>query len=680
MRSFLCFGALLICMLTYASNHNPLLPYPQKIHYGKSQLPLKNLIIRFANQPGVEDRFAVGELAGILSKITGASFKIEDVQKNDASIIFERTGSADPLPVAGEKTGPGTRESYKIDVTAGKVKITAKSSAGLFYAVQTLAQLIEGTGDKAFLPEVEIEDWPSLAYRGFMMDMSHAQLPKIEEIKHQIDFLSRWKANQYFFYSEASIELEGFPLLMANARYTKAQVREVIEYAKARHIDLVPNMELYGHLHDLFRLEHYSDLSVIPHGGEFKPGDPGVKPIIESWVKQIAELFPSEFFHIGFDETWLVEQEAKKVNVAPEELYIKMLKQTTDIVEQQGKHPLVWADMLQKFPSIIPRVSKNTIAVPWHYFPLQEKEYDKLLSPFANANIDMVVQSASVNWAWLVPEYGISFKNTDLLIKAGKKYGAIGFINSGWTDDTQTLMRLGFPDMAYGSIAAWQSQEIDRDNFFTDYAKVQYSPDLAIKVAKAFNSLMKAESLIGNALGSTDAALWANPFTPENLKQVENSRENLHNGRLAAEDAQIVIREALTFNTDTTSLFAMLVGAKMLDQLSLKYLYALEISELVKQAMENPDKVKSLGTIGNEVTFKYHTRTSDMLDGIIEIKNIFQKAWLEEYTPFRLGVALGKYDQEFQLWLRVQRRLGQIDEYINKKEDYPSLDSFLKRE
>jgi hexosaminidase len=680
MRNFHCLWALLFCLPTYATDHKPLLPYPQIIHYGKTELPLKNLVIRFASHPDTEDRFAAQELIRLLSKITGSAFKIEDVINNNSSILFDRTGSVDPLPIAGEKPGPGSRESYKIKITSGNVKITAKSSAGLFYAVQTLSQLVEGSGDKAVFPEVEIEDWPSLAYRGFMMDMSHAQLPKIEEIKHQIEFLSRWKANQYFFYSEASIELEGFPLLMANARYSREQVREVIEFAKARHIDVVPNMELYGHLHDLFRLEHYSDLSVIPHGGEFKPNDPRVKPIIESWVKQIAELFPSQFFHIGFDETWLIEQEAKKVNIAPEELYIKMLKQTTDIVEQQGKHPLVWADMLQKFPSIIPRVSKNTIAVPWHYFPLQEKEYDKLLSPFANANIDMVVQSASVNWAWLVPEYDISFKNTDLLIKAGKKYGAIGFINSGWTDDTQTLMRLGFPDMAYGSIAAWQSQQIDRDNFFTDYAKVQYSPDLATKVAKAFNSLMKAESLIGNALGTTDAALWANPFNPENLKQVENSRENLHNGRLAAEDAQIVIREALTFNTDTISLFAMLVGAKMLDQLSLKYLYALEISELVKQAMENPDKEKSLGTIGNEVTFKYHTRTSDMLDGIIEIKNIFQKAWLDEYTSFRLGVALGKYDQEFQFWLRVQRRLGNIDDYINKKEAYPSLDAFLKRE
>ncbi len=179
----------------------------------------------------------------------------------------------------GEEAGPDSREAYRINIGEEKIRITAKSSAGLFYAVQTLRQMIEGRGENAILPECEVEDWPSMAYRGFMMDMSHTQLPLIKEIKKQIDFLARWKSNQYLFYSEASIELDGYPLLMANARFTREEVREIIEYARIRHIDVIPNMELYGHLHDLFRLEHYADMAVIPHGGEFSPNDPRVEPI-----------------------------------------------------------------------------------------------------------------------------------------------------------------------------------------------------------------------------------------------------------------------------------------------------------------------------------------------------------------------------------------------------------------
>lgn len=153
---------------------------------------------------------------------------------------------------------------------------------------------------------------------------------------------------------------------MANARYTKEQIKDIIACAKARHIDVVPNVELYGHLHDLFKLEHYADFSVTPYGGEFKPKDPRIKPLLNDWITQISKRFPSPFFHIGFDETWVIELEAKKLNQTADELYLEMLTQTTDMVEKQGKQPLVWADMLQKFHPIIPKMSPKVVAVAWH--------------------------------------------------------------------------------------------------------------------------------------------------------------------------------------------------------------------------------------------------------------------------------------------------------------------------
>jgi len=428
-------------------------------------------------------------------------------------------------------------------------------------------------------------------------------------------------------------------------------------------------------LHDLFRLEHYSDLAVIPHGGEFIPKDPRIKPILEDWITQISQLFPSPFFHIGFDETWLLETGAKKLNESPEKLYLEMLKQTTDIVEKQGKIPMVWADMLQKYPLIIPKISKNIIAVAWHYSPLSESMYKQMLSPFSKAGIKMQVQSAILNWSWIVPAFERSFQNTDALVQAGKKYNAIGFINSGWTDDTQVLMRLGFPDFAYGSAASWQSGPVDQKKFFKNYANVLYSQPVAGDVEKAYESLKEAESLIRKSVGETIPAFWANPFSAKSLKMIENNKENLHNGRLAAEDAQIYIRRILKSGIDSSAFFTLLVGARMLDYLALKYLYAGEIVDLWKKVNENPGKKEGLKWFSYEVSHKYHTRTSDMMDAIIEIKGDFQKAWLNEYTPFRLGIALGKYDLEFQFWLKFQRRLENLN-YL-EGDVLPSLESLV---
>jgi hexosaminidase len=675
MKTFFCIVLITFALSAYAQEHNSILPQPQKIVYGKGQLALKGLSIGFAIKPGAEDRFAAQELSRILSKITSSNIPIKESAAG-ASIILERTGNSDPLPLPGEKSGPDSRESYRMKVTPKEIRITAKSSAGLFYGVQTLRQMVEGTGASAVIPEAEIEDWPSLTYRGFMMDMSHYHFPKVEEIKKQIDFLARWKTNQYLFYSEATIELDGYPLLLAEARFTKVQVKEIIEYAKARHIDVIPNMELYGHLHDLFRLEHYSDMSVIPHGGEFIPDDPRVKPLLEDWITQISRLFPSSFFHIGFDETWSLEFEAKKRNKTPEELYLIMLKQTTDIVESQGKRAMVWADMLQKYPAIIPDISKKIIAVPWHYDPLDEKRYDQLLSPFAKSEIPMIVQGAIKNWRWVVPSTDVSFQNTDALIKAGRKYNTVGYITSGWTDDSQVLMRMGYPDMAYGSVSAWQNEAVDRGSFFKKYSQAQYPPEMAEFVAKAHVSLYQAESLIRKSVGTTIPAFWANPFTSRVAKMVEINKENLHNGRLAAEDAQIYIRSALKYGIDTISLTAMLAGARMLDYISLKYLYAGEINGFWNKLTENPNAADFRLFIGIESRAIYHSRVSDMMDAITETKELFKKAWMNEYTPYRSGIAFGKYDLEFQFWLKFQRRLENLS--FREGEPLPSLESLTK--
>ncbi len=98
----------------------------------------------------------------------------------------------------------------------------------------------------------------------------------------------------------------------------------------------------------------------------------------------------------------------------------------------------------------------------------------------------------------------------------------------------------------------------------------------------------------------------------------------------------------------------------MLDYLTLKYIYANEIARFWKRLDEDEDKEERLLWVYREVSFKYHTRTQDMMDAITELKTLFHKAWDHEYEDFRLGIALDKYDLEFQSWLKMQIRLEDI--------------------
>src|SRR5205809_607797 len=110
--------------------------------------------------------------------------------------------------------------------------------------------------------------------------------------------------------------------------FTREQVGRIIAYGRARHIDVIPCLELYGHLHDLFRVERYSDLATIPNGGEFNPANPRVLALLTDWINQFASLFPSPFVHVGFDETWEIETAAKHqgTGTGPAKLYIRQLE------------------------------------------------------------------------------------------------------------------------------------------------------------------------------------------------------------------------------------------------------------------------------------------------------------------------------------------------------------------
>lgn len=670
--------ALALVLPAAAADHNALLPRPQKIHYGVGRLELGGLSVRFASSPNAEDRFAAGELVPALSDRAGARIPLtEGVAKK--SIVLNRTGAGAALPGMEEPGGPASRESYMLKVTPEGAEIRARSSAGLFYGVQTMRQLVEGNGPRASLPEVEIEDWPSVAYRGFMMDTSHGPLPTEAEIKRQIDFLSRFKTNQYYFYSELSIELKGYPLINPGARYTQDEVRRIIAYARTRHVDVVPCLELYGHLHDLFRIERYADLAPVPRGGEFNPLRPGVAPLLADWIKQMTGLFPSPLFHIGLDETWELEKVASQAagGVDPGKLYIQHFLNVSNLVRQNGKHVMLWADILTRYPNLIPDLPKGTIAVPWVYSP--QKDFTRWVGPFAKQHVPMVVASGITCYNEVVPDFYRSFSNIEGLLASGRENGALGLMNTGWTDDAQVIYRMSLPAMAFGSVAPWQSVPVDREHFFSDYAHVLYPPAVAAEVAPALEALAKSQQSFTTALGSqTMHRFWEDPLVPARLKRLQEHKEELHQGRLQAEDAAEHLYRALAQKGDPATLFSLLLGARLLDYLGMKNLYAVEIAGFFEKLGPNPRPDLANLLLRTEVSAQDHGFLADLMDTLTELREPYRNAWLAEYTPYRLQAALKRWDSEYEYWHTFQDRFQNF--HLNEGQALPPLDSFRRRQ
>lgn len=661
------------------AQHNTLIPAPQNVKYHSGSIGIGDLQIKVsASAPAAEDEFAAQTLRGCLAARSHKSVSLANSNTSTGKIIkLIRTGPIAPLAVPGEKAGPDSPQAYTLTINESGGEITAATSAGLYFGVQTVCQLIEGEGAEATIPHVEIKDWPTFAYRGVMVDCSHGPLPTEEEFKRQLDFLSLWKTNQYFLYSEAAIELDGFPLLNPGGQLSKAEVRRIIAYGRERHIDVIPNLELYGHLHDLFRIEKYSELADQPNGVEFDPSKPKVQELLANWIAQFSELFPSPFVHVGFDEAFQIGPAAKRLGVTPAQLYVKQLTSVAKLFQEHGKNVIAYSDMMIKIPEIIPQLPPGVIADSWRHYA--DKDFSRWVTPLAKANVPVFIQPGVTGWFQIFPDYDRSFANIDGFIAEGRKGGVLGVLTDFWCDDSQVLMRTYWPGMAYGTASAWQSQALNKATFFDDYTRLVFPAAVAADVSTALKDLTSAETTFQKMAGQNAInALWADPFSTVRFSSLPAHREDFRQTRLLAEDAQEKLQHALQAGGDPVMLSSFLIASRMLDYAGMRYLNTLETVDLWKKVgSTKPEEEKWWNEFSSLVTYQNHSLIVDMVDAITELRPEYQQEWLAEYRPYRLASTLGRWDAEYQYWRNVLDRIKEFSDGTRPGQPLPAVETVV---
>ena len=233
----------------------------------------------------------------------------------------------------------GNPEGYTIDISAGQVSVEGQTENGVFYGIQTLRKSIPATTDawNVVLPAGHIADAPRFAYRGMLLDVCRHFFP-VEFVKEYIDLLALHNMNTFHWHLTDDqgwrIEIDKYPKLteVGSQRkctvigrntqeydstpyggfYTKEQAKEIVEYAKQRYITVIPEVDLPGHM--LAALAAYPELGctggpyeVSPRWGIFEDvlcvGNEQTMQFLEDVMAEIIEIFPSEYVHIGGDES-----------------------------------------------------------------------------------------------------------------------------------------------------------------------------------------------------------------------------------------------------------------------------------------------------------------------------------------------------------------------------------------
>ncbi|MCB0703837.1 MAG: family 20 glycosylhydrolase [Saprospiraceae bacterium] len=282
-------------------------------------------------------------------------------------------------------------EGYILKINKASIDILANSDAGLFYGIQTFAQLLPVKGQAPVLPYLEIVDWPSLSWRGLHLDVCRHFFP-VAFVKKYIDQMSKYKLNTFHWHLTEDqgwrIEIKKYPKLteIASTRketileknfdpyvgdgipysgfYTQEEIREIVAYAEERHVTIVPEIEMPGH--SVAALTAYPEYSCM--GGPFEVRTLwGVSldtycttdetfQFLTDILDEVMELFPSKYIHIGGDEApktrWKAcekcQSRMKEQGLqTEEELQSYFIKRIEQHLISKGRSLIGWDEILE---------------------------------------------------------------------------------------------------------------------------------------------------------------------------------------------------------------------------------------------------------------------------------------------------------------------------------------------
>lgn len=486
-----------------------IIPEPQKITQTQSVLPVSATEIKvYASTDELKQLAATWAesikkpfVAGDYWTETNFHRIVSDVVLPSA--VLEKSAKKADVKLSVDKSL--AEEQYRLTIDPkDRIVITGGSAKGVWWGLQSLSQILIDSASKAEggqlkLAGLEIEDWPEFAYRGAMLDCCRHFIP-FEDVKKYIDIMAYHKLNTFHWHLTEDqgwrIEIKKYPLLTEigskredtlvnhlrekeenrvydghphSGFYTQEQARELVAYAAARQITVIPEIEMPGHAEAALasypylgcRQTGYVTLPVwgiIPE--VFCMGRESTFKFFEDVLDEICEIFPGEYIHIGGDECprdrWkecpdcqrrMKEEGLTEVG----QLQGYQLKRVEKYLNAKGRHIIGWDEILESGATPTATVmswrgpqggvkaakmGNKVVMAPNNYFYL---DYYQTADPEANKEPLGIGGYVSLEKCW-------SFDPFDQLTETEKSY-IYGIQANTWTEYMRGIDRVQFMDL-----------------------------------------------------------------------------------------------------------------------------------------------------------------------------------------------------------------------------------------
>ena len=425
--------------------------------------------------------------------------------KKEIQKFFQFQKNGFKFEIKYEKLHP---EMYKLKVTEEGISLTAGDSAGIYYGMGTFRQIV--SWNEGVLPCIIVEDKPKMALRGVLLDIGRDKIPKLETLFELIDKFANMRFNHLELYMEGYTFLwKGYEHLFPDETpLTQEDLRALCAYAKARQIDLVPNVNILGHMEKWLAKPQLRPLAECEEGYLFQNlfrrepmtidvRDETAKSFVFDLLMQLMDCFDSEYVNVNLDEPFelgmgknagFVEEHGKA------KLYMDYVSEVHQKLKEKGKKMILWGDVLFTHPECIKSLPDDSLLLDWMYegkgdFAPHAKELQKEGRQFG-------LCPGTSCWCSHTGRTDNMIQNIKNAAENVIEYGGKGMILTDWGDlGHWQYISASYPAFVHGAFYGWCGLTDDAgvmEQFANEYL-YQDKQNKAFKLALDLGNYYKLE-------------------------------------------------------------------------------------------------------------------------------------------------------------------------------------------
>jgi len=617
-----------------------LLPRPKEVIVDASVFEVNgDTLIILPAMAGDETFFAARQLKDEIDRASGLNLSImkrfrphrtENVillvcgEEQAAAFGVEPVQTAAPEAVADQ--------AYALTITPQAITLYADGPTGLFYGVQTLRQVIRLR--QAQLPALTIRDWPTLRYRGVMLDISRRKVPTVDTLKELVEVLSAYKLNVLQLYTEHTFQFARHPKIGAGCGSLSSEDILVLdEYCRRHHVELMPNLQSFGHFRNTLALPEYQHLAETELLWTLSPAFEESYTLLDELYGDMLPSFTSTTFNVDCDETWDLGRGATKAQaeeIGVGRVYLNHILRVRELAARYGRRIQVWGDILLHYPELIAELPEDVTLLDWHYEAADEYPTARA---FGESGRTFWVCPGTSSWNTLFPRLHNANVNIRNFVRDGVAAGAQGMLNTDWGDyGHYQPLGLSWYGYLFGAAQSWTGGTTSDEEFEAAFGPLFFGPEHE-RILDAIHKLARTNTLPGVPWPNrshTVLALFDEPLTGETITGLPP--ETLAEMRALAEEAATTLDAMATGHPWELTLREMASAARLTAYAARK----VALSQEIRQGLRDPD-VDAGRIYGYILALK-------VLDAELErLRTEFEVLWLARARRSEIHVALGYY-------------------------------------